>query len=293
MKKKCSVTKELLSVMLTLTAAFMSAFGLHYFVFSASFAPSGIDGVATMLWELTGVNAGIYSLIFNLPLLAVAFFLLKRRYVIYTVLFTVSASLLLMLFEAIAFPCYTGGGDGLLAAVFSGVILGSRTGIMLRLGASTGGVDIIAGIIQAKKPYLNIERVITAICYGIILASFFVYDNNVTSVLLSFVQMFVFDRFAGKMLRDSRNAVEVTIITKRPNDIKNEIISKLKHGATIVASRGMYTDNESSLIISVINLRQIPAFLEIIKHYPDTFTYYGELMGVNGNFRWRKDDAVK
>lgn len=293
MDKKHLYIREASAVLITLVAAFMSAFGLHYFVFSASFAPSGIDGVATMLQKLTGVNAGIYSLLFNLPLLGIAFFVLKRRYVIYTVIFTVISSLLLLLFEQVGFPSYAGGADGLIAAAFSGVILGARTGIMLKIGASTGGVDIAAGIIQIKRPYLNVERIITLICYGIILVSFFVYDNNVTSVLLSFIQMFIFDRFAGAMLRDSRNAVEVTIITKSPEDIKNEIIYKLKHGATIVSSRGMYTDNESSLIVSVINLRQIPAFLEIIKNYPDTFTYYGELMGVNGNFRWRKDDAVK
>lgn len=286
------IKKEALAVLTTLAAAFLSAFGLHYFVYSADFAPSGVDGIATMLRELTGWNAGIFSLIFNLPLLLVAWFILKRRYVIYTLVFTLLSSGLLMLFEAVSFPIYEGVADGLVAAAFSGVILGVRTGVMLRIGASTGGVDIAAGIVQMRRPHLNIERIITGICYVIIAASYFVYWD-VTAILLSFIQMFIFDRFAGAMLRDSRGAVEVTIVTKEPEAIRDEIIYNLKHGATIVSSRGMYTDGESSLIISVINLRQIPAFLEIIGRHPGTFTYYGELMGVNGNFRWRKDDAVR
>ncbi len=289
---KISLRREAIALAITLIASLMSAFGLHYFVYSAAFAPSGIDGVATMLRELTGINAGYFSLAFNLPLLVVAWFLLRRRYVVYTLLFTLLSSGFLLLFEWISVPIYEGAADGLVAAAFSGVILGVRTGIMLRIGASTGGVDIAAGMIQIKRPYLNVERIITVICYGIILLSFFVY-RDVTSILLSFIQMFIFDRFAAAMLRDSRGAVEVTIITKEPEIIRDEIIYELKHGATAVESRGMYTDGESHIILSVINLRQIPAFLEIIKRHPGTFTYYNELMGVNGNFRWHKDDAVK
>lgn len=290
---KINFKKELIFLSMTLVAAFLSAFGLHYFVYSANFAPAGVDGIATMLQEITGLNAGIFSLIFNVPLLIVAYFVLKKHYVIYTLIFTFVSSALLMLFEAVGFPAYEAGvADGLVAAAFSGVILGVRTGIMLKFGASTGGVDIIAGMISTKKPHLNIERVITVICYGIILLSFFVY-NDITSILLAFVQMFIFDKFAASLMKDRRNAVEVKIITKEPEAIKNEIIYNLKHGATILSSKGMYTDGESSVIISVINLRQIPDFLEIMKNHPNTFTYYGELMGVKGNFRWLKDDAAK
>ncbi len=284
--------KELTNVLLTVVAAALSAFGLHIFVYPAGFAPSGVDGIATMLQEMTGLSAGVYSLIFNIPLLIIAYFVLKKRYVIYTLLFTVLSSALIMLLSEVNFYTYVTESDRLIPAIFSGIILGVRTGIMLKLGASTGGIDIVAGMIQKNKPYLNIERVISIICYIITLASYFVY-RDVTSILLSIVQMFVFDKFAGMMLKDRRNAVEVKIVTKNPDAIKNDIIYTLKHGATVLDGRGMYTDGESSVIISVINLRQIPDFIEIMKKYPDTFTYYGELIGVKGNFRWKKDDAAK
>lgn len=289
---KNTLLKETSSAFVTIVAAMLSAFGLHIFVYPSHFAPSGVDGIATMLQEVTGLNAGVYSLIFNIPFLIIAWFVLKRRYVIYTLIFTVASSLMLMLLEYVDFYQFVTETDRLIPAIFSGAILGVRTGLMLKFGASTGGVDIIAGMIQIKRPHINIERIITIICYLIIVASYFVY-RDVTSILLSFVQMFVFDKFAGSMLKDSRNAVEVKIVTKNPEAIKQEIIYNLKHGATILDSRGMYTDGESSIIISVINIRQIPEFLNIIKEHPDTFAYYGELMGVKGNFRWRKDDVVK
>ena len=171
-------------------------------------------------------------------------------------------------------------------------MLGLRTGIMLRFGASTGGVDIVASIVQKKSNFRNIERIITIICYVIIGLSYFVY-KDVDSILFSIVQMFIFEKAVAFVMKDTRNAVEFKIITKNPQEIREDIIYKLKHGATIIESKGMYTEEGSSIILTVVNNRQISEFLEIIKKYPDTFVYYSEVAGVNGNFRWMKDDEVK
>ena len=290
MNKK--IIKELYCIAFTLIASLLSAFTLHIFVYPAQFAPSGIDGVSAMLQEVTKLNAGLFSLIINLPLLVFAYFMLNKKYVIYTVLFTVVSSLALVVLENVEFYQYVTHTDRIIPAIFSGFILGIRTGIMLRLGASSGGIDVIAAMIQKKWFFKNIEKLITLICYVIICLSYFVY-KDVNSILLSIIQMFVFERSVAFIMRDTRNAVEFKIITKNPEQIKEEIIYNLKHGATIVDSKGMFTGEESSVIISVINNRQIGEFLNIIKKYPDTFVYYSDVAGVNGNFRWFKGDEAK
>lgn len=284
---------EIKSLACTIVAALISAFGMYYFVEPAEFAPAGLDGVATMIAKLLGTSPAWFILALNVPLIAVAWFVLKKRYVIYTLIFTFTASGAMLLFELFGVPQFTSAGDGLMAAIFSGALFGVRTGIMMRIGASSGGIDVIAGMITKKHPYLNIENIITVICYGIIGISYFVYDQQISSVLLSVVQMFVFERAIAMLLKESRNAIEVKIITKHPESLRDDIILNLKHGATIVGSRGMYTDEKSSVIISVINIRQIPEFFDILKKYPDTFAYYGEISGVSGNFRWKKTDVIK
>ncbi len=290
--EKSQIKRESINLACTIVAAMMSAFGMHYFVTSNNFAPAGLDGVATMIGHLAGVNPAYFILALNLPLLVVAWFVLKRRYVIYTVLFTVISSGAMLIFEAAGMPTFS-SGEGLMAAIFSGALFGLRTGLMLRISASSGGIDIIAGMINKKYPYRNIENVITAICYFIIAVSYFVYDRNVMSILLSVVQMFVFERASGVMLRENRNAVEVKIITKNPEEIRDDIIYNLKHGATVVESYGMYTDEPSFMIISIINIRQIPELFEILKKYPNTFAYYDNVDGVRGNFRWKNTDIAK
>lgn len=288
---KNNIKKEVVNVLLTVVASVVSALGLHIFVFGNSFAPSGIDGIATMLQEITKINAGIFTFVLNLPLLIAAWFILKRNYVIYTILFTVLASLWVYILGETHFYQYVVETDKVIVAIFSGLLLGARTGIMLRIGASSGGIDIIACIVQ-NKFNRDVEKVISFVCYIIIGISYFVY-RDLTCILLSVVQMFVFEKTVAFILKDTRNAVKFEIITKEPEKLKEEIIYELKHGATIVQSKGMFTDEQSTIVVTIVNTRQVPEFLQILKKYPDTFVYYTDVTGVNGNFRWRNDEKAK
>ena len=287
-----TVKKFLLDCATVLLASMLSALGFHVFVYPANFAPAGMDGIATMLQKLTNVNAGWYTLALNAPLLIAALFVLKRRYVIGTLAFTVLNSLFLIVLKRVDFYQYHTETDRFLPAIFSGIILGARMGMLLRIGMSTGGVDIVACMVQKNRPYLNVERVIAVISYAIIFASYAVY-RELDSILLSVVQMFVYERVGAAFMKDSRNAVEFKIVTKHPEEIRGEILYNLKHGATVVESRGMFTESDSAVIFSVVNLRQIPEFLNILKKYPDTFVYYTEVAGVSGNFRRRQDEEAK
>ena len=292
MKTNIRLKKELSALAVTLFAACVSAFTLHIFVYPADFAPSGVDGIAAMLQKLTGLGAGYYTLIFNVPLLIASWFVLKKRYVVYTVIFTLVFSALIQVLAAVDFYVYVTQSDKLLPAVFSGILLGIRTGVMLRFGGSTGGIDVIACMIQKKKPYLNIEKSISVIACLIIGVSFFVY-GNLECIMLSIIQTFVFEKATALIMRDTRNAVQFVVITDKPEELRNEIIFNLKHGATVTQCKGMFTDENKYMITTVVNTRQVPEFMNILKKYPDNFVYYSDVTGVKGNFRRYRDDVAK
>lgn len=299
-KFQLNYKKEAFALFITVVASVLSAVGLYIFVYPANFAPSGIDGIAAMIQHLTGISAGIFTIVLNAPLLITAWFILKKRYVIYTIIFTALSSGLIILLEEVAvfsswqYSVSTVGGDFnvLISAVFSGVILGVRTGIMLKISASTGGVDVAAGMIQKKMPYRDIEKIISLICYVIIGCSYFVYWD-INCIFLAIIQMFVFERTVSAVLRDNRKAIEFKIITKDPLALRDDIILNLKHGATIVESKGMFNEDGNYMIFTVVNIRQVPEFMNIIRRHKDTFAYYSEAQGVKGNFRWAKDDIAR
>ncbi len=290
------IKKYLFHVLFILTGSLVSAIGLYIFVYPAGFAPSGVDGIATMLQEeFPMVNGGIFLFALNAPLLVLSIVFLDRKFTIYTIISIVSLSVFLVLLELLdnkGFINQYHSNEKLLPAIFSGLMLGVRTGLVFKIGGSSGGVDIVAAIIQKKNPYVNLERYVTVLCYIIIGSSYFVYWN-LESIMLSIIQMFVFEMTVSFIMRSKRNAVEFKIITSEPDALREDILSILKHGATIVDSKGMFTGDDKSMIFCVVNIRQVPEFMKLLKKYNNLFVYSSAVSSVNGNFRWNKDDIVK
>ena len=147
----------------TMVAAFISATALHVFVYPANFVPLGVEAVVAMLYSIfPAINAGYFNLLLNLPLIIFAIIKLDKKYVVFSLFFIVLSSFFLIFFDAVSFPQYL-ENERLLAAIFAGIMLGIRTGVMLRIGSSSGGVDIVAVMFQKKFPQINIERIITVI----------------------------------------------------------------------------------------------------------------------------------
>ena len=290
---KNNLTKELGSIVYLLCAAAVSFLSVHVFIVPSSFAPSGIEGISMILYEITGINIGWFKLAFNIPLLIVAWIFLNKRYVLYVIAFVVLDSLGVILMEQIGFYTFipaglTAGeemGYRLISAMVAGVALGVCTGFMLKIGCSTGGVDIIACLVSMKKPNLHVERIISIICYGVILCSYFVY-RDITSILLSCIQIFVFEATAASLLRKDRYAVEVKIITKEPEAIRDEILFKYRHSATIVQATGMYTGDAYSMVITVLDSRNMQNFMIAMKAHRDTFIYFTDGVKVQGEYHF-------
>ncbi len=287
---KQTLKKEITSTLLMLCAVTVSFVSLWVFVMPSDFAPSGIDGVSMILNEITGINPGWFKLLINLPLMALALIFLKRRYVIYIIIFTLIDSLGLIFLENISFYQYipTDLGGRLIASLSAGVALGVCVGIMIKIGCSSGGIDIVAGIVNLKKPHVKIERIISIICYVIIFCSYFVYwDLN--SVLLSIIQIVIFEVTSSFILKNTRYAVEVKIVTKEPEKIRDEILFNLKHSATIIEAEGMFTGEKNFVVMTVINSIDIHNFMQVMKKHPETFVYFSDGVRVQGDFHYNSE----
>lgn len=294
--QKATVMKEIRNIGATIIAAVFSVIALHVFVVPANFSPSGIDGLCTILYEITDLNMGWFKIFINIPLMILAWIFLNKKYVVYVMFFTLLDSVGVIILENVQFFVFIPNGltvaeavgYRLLAAIFSGVMLGICVGIMLKLGYSSGGVDIIACLVHKWKPHFNVERIISVCAYTIVGISYFVY-SDLTSILLSVVQIFVSEWTIAAILRRERYAIEVKVITKEPEKIRDEILYKHRHSATIIESKGMYTDERNYMVVSVMNSRDIPEFMNTMKKHPDTFVYFSDGVRVQGDFHFTQE----
>ena len=282
--------KMVLDYLIVTVIAVLGALNFQVFVFPNNFAPSGLNGILTIIRHVFGINFGMLYLFLNIPLLAAAFFVLRsKKYVIatfiYVVVFSVSSILLKNLDLSKLMFSGGDGGERIMAAVAAGVFSGFNYSVAIRLGGCTGGLDIVAALVIHKKPSINLVWLVFGINVGVATLSFFAYGMDYAPVILCIIYSFVTSRIGDLILKGARTAAKFEIITSNPEELSQALMSQLHHGCTVLPARGMYSHTDKSLLICVVNRRQIADFERVLRNFEDTFVVVTPVTRTYGNFK--------
>ena len=281
--------KKVLTYSVIIVIALVCALNYKVFIFPNRFAPSGLNGICTMIQYVTGINIGYLSMLINVPLAIWVFFYVSKplavRSMVYVVTFSV-ASVLLEYVDMSQFVYYTETGtSAILGPLVAGIIFGGCYSWLLRASAYSGGTDFVAAIVHKYRPEKSIFGLIFTMNVMVAIASFFVYDYQIEPVILCIMYAFMSSTVSEKLTKNGRSAVRFEIITDYPEEISNEIINKLHHSATLVPGRGMYLNKEVSMLFCVVNNSQVTKLSAICRKYPNTFAIIDPVSEVMGNFK--------
>ena len=281
--------KKALTYGVIMGIAVVCALNYQLFVFPNKFAPSGLNGICTMIQYVTGINIGYLSLLINLPLALWVYRFVSKplalRSMVYVLTFSV-VSVLMDYVDLSRFVYYTENGtSAILGPLVAGIIFGSCCATLLRASAYTGGTDFVAAIVHKYHPEKSIFGLIFTINTVVAIGSYFVYDYQIEPVILCIMYAFMSSTVSERLTKNGRSAVRFEIITDYPNEISNEIITKLHHSATLIPGKGMYRNKEVSMLFCVINNNQVTKLAEICRRYPNTFAIIDPVSEVMGNFK--------
>ena len=269
--------------------AMLAALNYELFVFPNAFAPSGLNGICTMIQYVSGVSVGYLSLLINIPLALIVYFKVSKpiavRSMVYVIVFSVGL-LILDKVDLTPFAYSTANGTShILGPLTAGLIMGYIYAILMKASAYTGGTDFVAAIIHAKNPEKSVYGLSFLMNALVAVSSYFVYDFKMEPVLLCILYSFATTNMAERFLKNGRSAVRFEIITNYPEQISKEIINKLHHTATVFPAKGMYNGKEVDIVMCVVNNSQMEALSQIVQRYPHTFAIMSQVNEVMGNFR--------
>lgn len=283
-----TLRKHLIDYLLIVFSAALLALSYHIFIFPNEFAPAGLPGIETILQYLFGFKVSYLNFLINIPLVAVIWFLVGKEYAIKSAAYAAVFSLVLLAFDYIdisRFVYHTENGTStLLAPVAGGVISGFCYGIVMKRNGSTGGTDLVAAIIHHYHPEFNLLWVIFSINAIVAAASYFVYGFKLEPVILCIVYCYLSSQVCDVMLKGFKEAVKFEIITDRPEELSKALMENLHHGVTKIAAVGGYTHESKTLLICVVNKRQIVQFQRIIQQFEGSFAYLSGVKEIMGNF---------
>ena len=285
--------KKVLTYIVIALIAMVCALSYQLFIFPNKFAPAGLAGICTMVQYVFGINVGYLSLIINIPLAIWVYFAVSRSLAVRSMVYVVSFSLALVVLEHVDLSAlaYSTGSSAILGPLVGGVINGACYAQLMKASAYTGGTDFIAALIHKNHPEKSIFGLIFAMNAMVAVISFFVYGYKMEPVILCILYSFASSTLSERVTKSGRSAIRCEIVTDRPQELSDLIISKLHHSATLIPGKGMYSGKETNVLICVINKTQVAALSAIIRSYPNTFAVFSQVNQVMGNFLKLDEDG--
>ncbi|MGD6815781.1 YitT family protein [Metabacillus sp. 84] len=249
------------NILFILLGSSIFAFGLVHFNMQNKLAEGGFTGITLLLYFIFTIDPSISNLVLNIPLFIIGWKLLGRISFIYTMIGTISLSVFLWIFQRYQVALNL-SGDLLLVALFAGVFIGVGLGIIFRYGGTTGGVDIIARLIQKYKG-ISMGKTMFLFDAGVIGLSLLTY-LELREAMYTLVAVFVGARVIDFMQDGAYGAKGATIISSHHDKISRKILEEMDRGVTILKGQGSYSGNAMNVLYCVVDKNEIVRLKQVI-----------------------------
>ena len=276
------------AVMVTISTV-IYCLGVMWFLNPANLLSGGVTGIAQLITGLgekfgVSIDIGLIVFIINVPILIFGWKKVSKRFVICSVISIVLQTLLLNKFLPIVdFGINSGEKDLLLLAFIGGFISAVGSALALRYGTSTGGVDILAQALSFKK---NISIGFASLVVNVIIAILGAWLFNSPAIAFYTIVRIIVQSVVTDKVHTSYNFLRVEIITTRPEEVSNLLLSDIGRGITIIKGMGAYTHTEKSILEIIISSYEMHRVIDDAKRCdPNVFITVSPVKRVVGNFK--------
>lgn len=258
---------------------FLYALTVKLFLLPAGLVTGGTTGMALTVNYLTGIPISGFVLIFNVIMLAVGYKALGKAFASTTLASTFLYPMALEIFDR-ALEGVTLTEDILLCTLFSGLGIGISLGIVIRSGASTGGMDIPPLVL---KQYMRIPVSVSMYAFDVCILLSQAVFREAENILYGIVLVMIYTIVLDKMLLLGTTRTEVRIISQKSEEIRAAILKDLDRGVTMLEGESGYLHNRTQMIFSVISNRELPKVERIIRGIdPESFMVVSRVSEVKG-----------
>lgn len=250
----CSLIRNL--IIITVGSVIFSI-GIKGVVIHHDFITGGAFGLALLLYYKTHLmSPGIWFFILNMPLFAIGWFYISKRFLLYSLysmaVVTISSELINL---------NLGIHQQLYAAVAGGIICGVGSGIILRSMGSGGGLDIIAVVLNQK---FNFRIGNVFLLFNTILFLFAIAQIGTDLFIASVILVFISSSAMEYVLSMFNQRKIVYIISDRNDEISKSIIEELRHRATFIKATGAYSGKDRDILMTITNNIQLKRLEEVV-----------------------------
>ncbi len=239
--RKYQITYELAGITV---GCFLFAFGTNCLLTPSSLLAGGLGGICAIFYHLFEWQMGIQYFIYNIPLLFLGYIHIGKKFIIYTVFSVIVSSLFL---EWIPVRLVW-TNDILLCCIYGAIISGSGAAIILRLGGSVGGLDILSRVIT-KYTNISIGKFGLIFSATIVAISALIFDTQLA--MYTILSFFVGTKTYDAILNIAEKSA-IMIITNEGEEVSSVLAKKLDREVTSWKDIDIYREKKKTVLLCLI-----------------------------------------
>ena len=252
--------KTVKEVVMIMVGTSIYAFGLVYLNIANHLAEGGVSGITLILRALFGIDPAYSTLLINIPLILIGGKILGKRSLAYTVLGTVSLSAFLWIWQRVPLQINL-QHDLLIVSLLAGLIAGTGSGLVYRMGGTTGGSDIIARILE-KNYGISMGRSLLELDVIVLLASLTYIDLK--RMMYTLIVSYVFSRVIDSILDGGYSAKGILVVSNKNEEIAPLLMTGLERGVTFLSGEGGFSGHSKKIIYMVVSSSELNEVKRIV-----------------------------
>ncbi|MDF2944192.1 MAG: hypothetical protein K0S01_3050 [Herbinix sp.] len=249
MKKR----RILFDILTIIFGNFLYATGVVFFIMPSGLITGGTTGIAIFINHYIGLPVSYFVFGFNVTMFILGFLILGRKFALTTLVSTFCYPIALELLRKIAGD-YVVTEDIFLCTLFGGICIGTSIALVIRVGASTGGMDIPPLIL---RKYFRVPVSVSLYIADCVILALQTVFNDREKILYGIVLVMAYSIILDRLLILGTNKMQIKVVSNRSNDIKDAIISEIDRGVTLLHGKTGYLENETDILLSVVSNREL------------------------------------
>lgn len=257
--------KLLKEILFILLGNLLYAVGVVLFILPSGLLTGGTTGIALAVNHVTQFPVAVFVLLFNALMFIIGFVILGKKFALTTLLSTITYPVGLALVQH-RVGDYVLTEDLLLCAIFGGLCIGASIAIVIRQGASTGGMDIPPLVLDKL---FKIPVASSLIVFDSLILVMQMFFGEVDTILYGILMVIIYTVVLDKMLVHGKEKIQVMVVSKKTKEIKEMILSEVDRGCTMISGETGYLEYETSILLSVVSTRELYKIDHIIHQVDD------------------------
>ena len=223
------------------------------FIVPGGLITGGTTGIALFVHHMMGCSVSVFVLLFNTVMFLIGFAVFGKKFAANTLVSTFSYPVALELFTRLLHG-YAITDDIILCMIFGGICIGGAIGVVIRAGASTGGMDIPPLVLNR---YFKIPVSKSIYVFDMLILLLQAFDSTGEQLLYGILLVIVYSVVLDKCLMLGTAKMQIKVVSEKIDEIRKAVLTDIDRGVTMLKSETGYMERETEMLLTVVSIQEL------------------------------------